>query len=218
MANLYFDDIESKAYTDAMILEDLRALVKSGQREGPLLDYKSDLSPKDNWPSTVAAFANTFGGLIVFGVEGKNDQPCRLTGFDPNGVEVKTKLKSMVIDRIYSRPDFSVRVVTHDQDPKREITLLRITEGRNPPYMHSKEGEHRIYIRMGAQKTEADYLQLSSLIEKRERTESQAFLSPAELFGPDSQLSIPRPVHSNQVSPIFLSLFFLLGMLAPGCD
>jgi schlafen family protein len=201
MRDLYFDDIENKAYSDKMILEDLWALIKAGQREGPLLDYKSDLSHKDNWPSTVAAFANTFGGLIVFGVEGKNDQPRRLTGFDPKGVEVKTKLTSMVIDRIHPRPDFSVRVVTYDQDPKREVALLRVAEGRNPPYMHSKDSEHRVYIRMGAQKAEADYLQLSSLLEKRKRTESQAVIPAADLFGSDSQLHIPRPVGSNQVSP-----------------
>jgi hypothetical protein len=201
MGDLYFDDIESKTYSDKMILEDVRALVNAGQREGPLLDYKSDLSPKDNWPSTVAAFANTFGGLIVFGVEGKNDQPRRLTGFDPKGVEVKTKLASMVIDRIQPRPDFSVRVVTHDEDPKKEVALLRVTEGRKPPYMHSKDSEHRIYIRVGARKAEADYLQLLSLLEKRRISELQAVIPAAELFGSDSQLHIVRPVHSNQVSP-----------------
>lgn len=197
MRDLYFDDIENKAYSDAMILEDLRALIKAGQREGALLDYKSDLSPKDNWPATVGAFANTFGGLIVFGVEGKNDQPRRLTGFDPKGVEVKTKLTSMVVDRIHPRPDFSVRVVTHDQDPTREVALLRVAEGRNPPYMHSKDSEHRVYIRVGAQKAEADYLQLSSLLEKRKAAASQAITRATELL----QLHIPRPVGSNQVSP-----------------
>ncbi len=197
MRDLYFDDIENKAYSDAMILEDLRALIKAGQREGALLDYKSDLSPKDNWPATVGAFANTFGGLIVFGVEGKNDQPRRLTGFDPKGVEVKTKLTSMVVDRIHPRPDFSVRVVTHDQDPTREVALLRVAEGRNPPYMHSKDSEHRVYIRVGAQKAEADYLQLSSLLEKRKAAASQAITRSTELL----QLHIPRPVGSNQVSP-----------------
>jgi hypothetical protein len=40
MRDLYFDDIESKTYSDKMILEDSRALMKAGQREGPLLDYK----------------------------------------------------------------------------------------------------------------------------------------------------------------------------------
>jgi len=71
MGDLYFDDIEDSSYTDKMILTDVEALVRSGQREGTVIDYKSDVSDQDNWPQTVAAFANSFGGLIVFGVEGK---------------------------------------------------------------------------------------------------------------------------------------------------
>jgi hypothetical protein len=34
MRDLYLDDIENKTYSDKMILEDVRALRKAGQREG----------------------------------------------------------------------------------------------------------------------------------------------------------------------------------------
>jgi hypothetical protein len=71
MGDLYSDDIEEeKAYADERILSDVRALISSGQREGPMLDYKKDVSEKDNWAEAVAAFTNSFGGLIIFGVEG----------------------------------------------------------------------------------------------------------------------------------------------------
>jgi len=84
MGDLYADDITSEtSYPAAMLLKDIRNLIASGQREGPLLDYKADISPKDNWPESVAAFANTFGGIVIFGVEGQADQPRRLTGYDP---------------------------------------------------------------------------------------------------------------------------------------
>jgi hypothetical protein len=198
MGDLFSDDIENRTYSDKMVLEDVRALVSTGQREGPLLDYKSDISDKDTWPASVAAFANSFGGLIVFGVEGKNDQPRRLTGFDPKGIEVKTKLTSMIIGRIQPRPDFSVRVVTYDQDTTKEVALLRVAEGRNPPYMHSKEDQHRLYIRVGAQKTEADYLQLSSLLEKREKNASRRVAPANEMFGSDASLYVPKPPEPRQ--------------------
>ena len=39
MADLYSDDITNdKAYPAATILQDIRSLIASGQREGPLLD------------------------------------------------------------------------------------------------------------------------------------------------------------------------------------
>lgn len=201
MGDLFFDDIEDRAYTDEMILADVEALVKSGQRESTIIDYKSEVSEQDNWPQTVAAFSNSFGGLIIFGVEGSGDQPRRISGFDPKGVEIKTKLASMVIDRIQPRPDFSVRVATLDKKTGTEIALLRISEGRTPPYMHSKGHEHRVYTRIGAQKAEADYLQLVSLFEKRQRLTSRNGRTATVHFGSDSQFLVPRPAGSNQVSP-----------------
>src|SRR5229473_2995217 len=130
MGDLYSDDIEDQAeYPDEEILKDVRALINAGQREGPILDYKKDVSDKDNWAEAAAAFANSFGGLIIFGVEGDGDQPRRITGFDPRGVEIKTKLTSTLLSRIQPRPDFRVRVVTHDTDRAKEVAVLRISEG-----------------------------------------------------------------------------------------
>ena len=91
MGDLYFDDItDESGYPSDAVLRDIRALIGNAQREGQILEYKSDVSPKDNWLETVAAFANSFGGLIIFGVEGQGNQPRRLTGFDPKGLEAKT--------------------------------------------------------------------------------------------------------------------------------
>jgi hypothetical protein len=204
MGDLYFDDIEDRSYTDEMILQDVQRLVSSGQREGTVLDYKSDLSEKDNWPQTVAAFANSYGGLIVFGVEGKGDEPRRLSGFDPRGVEVRTKLSSMVLDRIQPRPEFFVRVISLGSAPGKEVALLRVSEGQSPPYMHSKGHEHRVYVRVGAQKAEPDYLQLLALLEKRRTSRSQSGESIGTIFDAGSQLVVYRPAGSNQVSQMFL--------------
>jgi hypothetical protein len=204
MSDLYFDDLEDRSYTDEMVLADVQALVRSGQREGTVVDYKSDLSEQDNWPQTIAAFANTFGGLIIFGVEGKNDQPRRVTGYDPKGAEIKTKLTSMIVDRIQPRPDFLVRVVTLDKTTGKELALVRVSEGTTPPYVHSKGQENRVYMRIGAQKHEADYHQLQSLLEKRARFAAASEASPEQAFGRDSGLFVPRPVGSNLVSEMFL--------------
>ena len=134
MGDLYSDDIQDeRAYPAEAILRDVRAFINAGLREGPMLDYKKDVSDKDNWAEGAAAFANTFGGLIIFGVEGKEDQPRRLTGFDPRGVEIKTKLTSTLLSRIQPRPDFRVRVVTYDKDHAKEVAVLRVSEGSSYP-------------------------------------------------------------------------------------
>jgi len=202
MLDLYSDDIEDqRIHSDEAILREVRVLVTSGQREGSTLDYKKEISPKDNWPETAAAFANTFGGLIVFGVEGKLDQPRTLTGFNSNEGETRTRITSTLISRIQPRPNFHVRVVSLDSNSNREIAVLRVQEGVRPPYMYSKEDQHRIYVRVGAQKAEADYLQLSALLEKRNATRPTEFVSIEHLVGPATRLNVHRPVDSNIASP-----------------
>ena len=201
MGDLYTYDIEDEVtHPDEAILRDVRALLTSGVREGPLIDYKADISEKDNWPDTVAAFANSFGGLIVFGVTGQGDQPVSLAGFDPKNAETKTRLANTILSRIRPRPDFAIRVVNLDTDTSREVAILRVAEGNIPPYMHSKGDEHRIYLRVSARKTEADYLQLTSLLDKRNKMASRAVISPASLFD-NSQLHVYDPPASNQISP-----------------
>lgn len=150
MPDLWLDDIQdTNLYPDQAILEDVRALIKTGQRESTVLDYKKDVSDKDNWPDAAAAFLNSFGGLVIFGVECKEDQPRRLTGFDPQNIETKTRLGSTLLSRIQPRPDFQIRVVTLDTDVAKEVALLRVPEGSHPPYVHAKEHERRVYVRVG---------------------------------------------------------------------
>ena len=120
---------DEAAYSSAAILKDLRTLIGSGQCEGQMIDYKAEISSKDNRPETVAAFANSIGGIIVFGIEGKGDQPRNLSNFDPKGVEVKTQLTSMIISRMQPRPSFQIRVLTLDTDTTKEVAILRVSEG-----------------------------------------------------------------------------------------
>ena len=198
MGDLYADDITSETSCPARtLLQDIKNLIASGQREGPLLDYKADISPKDNWPETIAAFANTFGGIILFGVEGQADQPRRLTGYDPKGIEMKTRLSSTILSRIQPRPDIHLRVLTHDTDPTKEIAILRVSEGTHPPYMHNKGDEHRIYVRTGAQKAEADYLQLNALYDKCTHTIPPASVSTTDLY---QRLAVKNPGDKNRPS------------------
>jgi hypothetical protein len=201
VGNLYSDNIEDRdTYSDQDVLRDVRALIAMGHREGTLIDYKKDVSEKDNWSEAAAAFANTFGGLIIFGVDERRGQAIQLTGFDPKGVETKTRLVSILLSRIQPRLDFQIRIVNLDTDKTKEIALLRISEGTAPPYLHSTQGEHRVYIRVGAQKAEADYLQLNGLFQKRRQIASEALSSLEDLSSGKSLLRVHDPPGSSHVS------------------
>ncbi len=167
MPDLFLDNIEDPAsFPDELIVAGIQALINLDRREDSLIDYKVDISEKDNWAETAAAFANTFGGMIVFGVATKGDQARNITGFDPKGSETRTRLTSTLLSRIHPRPEFAVRVLSLPADRSKEVALLQIGEGSRPPYMYSNGATHRILLRVGSQKTEADYLQLMALFER----------------------------------------------------
>jgi hypothetical protein len=52
---------------DDITFNDLEAFCRSGVREGVLIDFKKDFPAK--LEKTIAAFANTFGGIILIGVD-----------------------------------------------------------------------------------------------------------------------------------------------------
>jgi hypothetical protein len=73
--------------------------------EGYVLDFKQEWS--DRALHTVAAFANTFGGLLVLGVSEKDTRPKDLVGVAEEG-ELKTKLASLIASNIAPVPDFDI--------------------------------------------------------------------------------------------------------------
>ena len=82
-------------------LEAIKAVAESGVNENDIYDFKADLQPADHQRKGVAAFANTRGGFLIFGVT--NDR--KLEGVEnielPRdfGVKLKTGLEPSVDSR-----------------------------------------------------------------------------------------------------------------------
>src|ERR1019366_9281840 len=102
-----------------------------------------------------------------------------------------------ILSRVQPRPDISIRIINLDTDPTKEAAVLRVSEGTHPPYMHNKGDEHRIYVRTGAQKAEADYLQLNALHDKRTHTIPPASVSTTDLY---QRLAVKNPGDKNRPS------------------
>jgi hypothetical protein len=196
--NLYDDDFQDEAlYSNADILQGVRSILSTGETERSVLDYKRDIS--DTWPDSAAAFANAFGGILLFGVHENGGVPTSLAGFDPQGKETKTRLVNSLLSRIQPIPDFRIRVVPLDTDPSKQVAVLRIFEGSYPPYVYSNGQKHRIYVRIGAQRAEADYLQISALFEKRKNSVVSTTALVDQLTRPQSRLVVHDPVGSLAV-------------------
>ena len=100
---------------DKQILEiseaDLRALITDGVREGKTIEFKREINLADNdaqrkFFASVASFANTQGGDMVFGMNAKDSIPtdiCPLPSFnqDTDLIRLRDKIRAHIEPKVY---------------------------------------------------------------------------------------------------------------------
>jgi len=73
-------------------LEDIERLIRDRVEEGPTLDYKSDLGSNKDIAKDISAFANTLGGILVYGVSDVDRIPTGFTWLSP-------QLRELIVNR-----------------------------------------------------------------------------------------------------------------------
>ncbi|MBL8159999.1 ATP-binding protein [Candidatus Saccharibacteria bacterium] len=147
----------------SITFENVVAFCKTGALESFNLDYKKNMT--GSLSKHFATFSNTFGGLIIIGVE--EDSTGRPSTYD--GIVFDAKL----IDQIHQHasnvdpfPRYSVRAT--DEVKGKVFILIKIAEGDQPPYMPTND--LTIKMRTGNVSTplrNPDSRELEKLYEKR---------------------------------------------------
>ena len=114
-------------------------------KEGAYLDYK--IAWPDRLENTIAAMANTLGGVIVVGVAENNDgspvQP-------PVGVPLERGLAEKVTNIVLSNitpPVFPEVSVCPNSAQDKAIVVIRVPQSHQTP--HATKGNRRVYLRTG---------------------------------------------------------------------
>lgn len=138
---------------DEITYEDVVAFCTEGHEEGIRLDYKVD------WPSdlakVMAAMANTFGGLILVGVDEEDRRPkLPIAGVKFTSKEqLSQKVASIAFDAIYPPlfPEVAVCEFTSQRrkKPDRAVVIIRVHESHEAP--HTVESGTKVYIRVASQ-------------------------------------------------------------------
>ena len=92
--------------------------------ESPILDYKKELLKENELLKHVSAFANTQGGVLIFGVEetGEGGWPKEIVGIDKNLIN-KEKMEQLILGNI--QPKLNVEIVQFDhQNPSKAIAVM----------------------------------------------------------------------------------------------
>jgi len=123
--------------------QDVVAFCELGIAEGINLDYKGDFP--SSLEKTISAFANTFGGVIVIGIEDKDSKP--KPPFE--GIEHKDRLEERVwntiVDTIYPPIFPEIRICPPENN--RTFVVIRVPQSNETP--HAIYHNTQVYIRTG---------------------------------------------------------------------
>lgn len=110
--------------------------------EGKTLEFKQDLSSPKNILRTVAAFANTAGGMLIIG---RADDGSMVGVADVLSAE--ERLANLIADNIAPAMMPEIEVVTVAE---KTLLMIRVAHWPGPFYLKEKGPEEGVYVRLGS--------------------------------------------------------------------
>jgi hypothetical protein len=166
--DLYRDDLFVVSDLDLYVAVEAFTRVASPpadrMQEGYLLDFKETWSISAL--RTVAAFANTFGGLLLVGVSEKGGRADQLVGIPSQRHELKTSIASAIASNISPTPPYEIREFAFPEDSGRRLCIVRVRKG-NSLYLLTKKDEKPVYVRNEDESRPADAARLQALLATR---------------------------------------------------
>jgi hypothetical protein len=159
--------------------DDIDAFCQAQIPEGVKLDYKRELPNNDKIADLIAAYANTFGGLIVYGVDAdqKTNKPILpIEGFAATK-GVSERLEAICLDSVYPPVRPEVHVVEKADDPSKMFAVVRVSPSPHAP--HATRDHTRICVREGSQKRSDDLTKpatlerIEAILDRRRRLDDE---------------------------------------------
>ena len=134
---------------------------------GEATEYDKKLALEEkkpkSWCKSVSAFANTFGGALIFGIS-DDDQVVGLE--DPKGDT--DKISETIKTRLDPIPEFKLRF--HKTEEGKVLVILDVCKGDETPYYYSGDGVLEAYVRVGNESVKATATELKRLVLRGKNT------------------------------------------------
>lgn len=115
-----------------------------------------------SWLKSVSAFANSYGGSLIFGVS-DNDE---IIGLE-NPVKDSETLSEIIKNKLNPLPEFKIEFVKVDD---KTLMTVRVFKGEETPYYVSGENGLDAYIRIGNESVKAGTVDLKRLVLRGKNT------------------------------------------------
>ena len=134
---------------------------------GEATEYDKKLALEEkkpkSWCKSVSAFANTFGGALIWGIS--NDG--QVVGLNnPEGDA--EKISEIIKSRLTPIPEFKLRF--HKTDDEKILVILEVYKGDETPYYYSGDGVLEAYVRVGNESVKATATELKRLVLRGKNT------------------------------------------------
>ena len=134
---------------------------------GEATEYDKKLALEEkkpkSWCKSVSAFANSFGGALIFGIS--NDE--QIVGLeDPKGDA--EKISETIKTRLDPIPEFKLRF--HKTEDGKVLVILDVNKGDETPYYYSGDGVLEAYVRVGNESVKATATELKRFVLRGKNT------------------------------------------------
>ena len=124
--------------------------------------FLEERKPK-SWCKSVSAFANTFGGSLIWGISNEDE----IVGLVNPSSEAE-KISEIVKNRLNPIPEFKLRF--HKTEDEKVLIILDIFKGEETPYYYSADGDLEAYVRVGNESVKATSTELKRLVLRGKNT------------------------------------------------
>jgi hypothetical protein len=180
----------------------LEAFLAERLPESLNLDYKRELS--ESVFETIAAMANTYGGIVLVGV-GEDPDETERPLLSPAGVE--PSVRERLVNQSYTRfqPPFAPDVVPVPLDDGKVVLVVRVDPRRaDRPIVLTRGDNHKIPIRLEARNAPADRYRMAELF--AESAVGQAAITGPANWAPESGGTYPLDDRSRPALLIRVAL------------
>ena len=117
---------------------------------------KLEIKRPKSWCKSVSAFANTYGGSLIFGISDDN----KVIGLESPDKDAEI-ISEIIKSRLDPVPEFKIRF---QREEDRVLLIVDVLKGEETPYYYSGDGVLEAYVRMGNESVKASSIELKRLV------------------------------------------------------
>jgi hypothetical protein len=167
----------------------IQQLIAAQLHEDQTLEFKRELGSNKEIAKDICAFANSQGGLILYGIREEDGRPVEIVGTDPQGaVEL---IDNVVATAISPRVKVLTKYIPIPNTDKAVLAVF-VTESDQKPHMVSSYEDRRFYIRRNATNIKMDELEIAEAYRKRVQSQEAAESFAQKLISQRYTLKYPE--------------------------